>query len=101
MSNRNWFYELSKQSEKDLEEIFDYTVQEIDFDLAIEYLEEFEELFNYLIVNPELGKKRDEIVPGIRSFPKTKHIVFYRILKDRIRIVRVFHGSRDLPNFLR
>lgn len=28
------------------------------------------------------------------------HIIFYRICTDHIRIVRVLHGSRDLPQFL-
>ncbi len=101
MSNSIRFYELSKQADIDLEEIFDYTEKEFDFDQAVEYLIDFEELFNHLIINPELGKKRDEIVPGLRSFPIAKHVVFYRLLKDRIRIVRVLHGSRDIPNFLK
>jgi len=101
MPSTKRFYELSEQADNDLEEIFNYTENEFNFDRAGEYLMEFEELFNYLIITPELGKKRDEIVPGLRSFPKANHVVFYRILKDRTRIVRVLHGSRDLPNLLR
>jgi len=48
-----------------------------------------------------MGRTRNEIKKELRIFPKASHVVFYRILKDTIRIVRVLHGSKDLPSFLR
>ena len=60
----------------------------------------FEDAFEQLVRNPQMGHEREEIRQGLRSVMKDKHIVFYRILKDRIRIVRILHGSRDLPKFL-
>ena len=93
-------YELSQEADKDLDEIFDYTQKEFGFDQAVKYLTQFEDLFALMVDNPALGKKREEIRSGLRSFPMAEHVVFYRILKDRIRIVRVLHGSRDLPKFL-
>lgn len=99
MSSINRRYELSKEGDKDLEEIFDYTESQYDFDQAVEYLLEFEITFELLIENPEIGRMRDEIKQGLRSFPKLSHVVFYRILKGGIRIVRVLHESRDLPQF--
>jgi toxin ParE1/3/4 len=59
-------------------------------------LEDFEILFQRLVLNPELGKERKEIRAHLRSFPKGEHVVFYRIMENYIRIVRVLHGSRDL-----
>lgn len=100
MSGRITTYELSLEADRDLDEIFDYTEAEFGFDQAVAYITQFEVLFEKLLHNPELGKKREEIKPGLRSFPKAEHIVFYRILKNRLRIVRVLHGSRDLPRFL-
>ena len=92
-------YELSQEADKDLDEIFDYTEAEFGFDQAVAYINQFDVIFGKLLDNPEIGKKRDEIKPGLRSFPKAEHIVFYRILKDRLRIVRVLHVSRDLSRF--
>ncbi|MDN5215578.1 type II toxin-antitoxin system RelE/ParE family toxin [Fulvivirgaceae bacterium BMA12] len=94
------FYELSTEADQDIDKIFDYTKVEFGFDQAVKYVSEFEDFFERLLDNPELGKKRDEIKAGLRSFPKAAHVIFYRVLNDRIRIVRVLHGSRDLPKFL-
>lgn len=92
-------YILSEIADKDLEDIFDYTFDEFGFDQAEKYLLEIEEIFQNLIVNPQIGKNRDEIKQGLYSFPKDNHIIFYRILDNHIRIVRVLHGSRDIPKY--
>ncbi|WP_363315644.1 type II toxin-antitoxin system RelE/ParE family toxin [Chryseobacterium sp. sg2396] len=52
-----------------------------------------------MVMNPYSGKKRNEVKSGLYSFPKDHHVIFYRILDDHIRIVRVLHGSRDIPNY--
>ena len=92
-------YILSEIADKDLEDIFDYTFDEFGFDQAEKYLLEIEEIFQNLIINPQIGKKRDEIKQGLYSFPKDNHIIFYRILDNHIRIVRVLHGSRDISKY--
>lgn len=92
-------YVLSLQASHDLEDIFDYTRNKFGVDQAIQYVSEFEILFETLLANPDIGKNRDEIKPGLKSFPKTSHIVFYRVLPDHVRIVRVLHGSRDIIRF--
>ncbi|QQV03479.1 MULTISPECIES: type II toxin-antitoxin system RelE/ParE family toxin [Chryseobacterium] len=91
------FYILSETADKDLEDIFDYTFEDFGFNQAEKYLLEIEEIFQNLILNPQLGKKRSEIKQDLYSFPKDNHIIFYRILDNHIRIVRVLHGSRDVP----
>jgi toxin ParE1/3/4 len=46
--------------------------------------------------NPSMGRTRDELVPGLRSFPVGNYPVFYRAVPGRIELVRVLHGARDL-----
>jgi toxin ParE1/3/4 len=92
-------YRLSLAADKDLEDIFDYTSDEFSSNQAVKYLSELESLFQEFCRNPEIGKRRNEIKLDLRSFPYQSHIVFYRILPDFIRIVRVLHGSRDIPRF--
>ena len=94
--SRRW-YELSPEADQDISEIFDYTVDEFGIDQAVSYVSQFDVLFEQLVDNSELGRKRLEIRAELRSITQESHVVFYRILKDRIRIVRVLHGSRDLP----
>jgi len=92
-------YILSEIADKDLEDIFDYTLDEFGFNQAERYLLELEKCFQNLLLNPQSGKKRDEIKKGLYSFPNGNHIIFYRILDHQIKIVRVLHGSRDIPKY--
>lgn len=90
---------LSLEADQDLEDIFDYTFDEFGLDQAIKYVSEFEDFFNLLIHNPDIGKHRDEIKEGLRSFPKASHIIFYRVLIDHVRIVRILHARLDIPRY--
>ncbi len=92
-------YRLSQEADIDLEYIFDFTQAEFGFDQAVSYLRDLDEAFLLLSENPEIGRVRDEIKVGLRSLPKHSHVIFYRVLEDHIRIVRVLHGRRDLPEF--
>ena len=93
-------YKLSREADQDLEEIFDYGEWHFGLDKAVSYLEKFDVLFAELVNYSELGRKHDEIKSGLRGFPLESHIVFYRVLDDHVRILRVLHGSRYLTSFL-
>ena len=43
-----------------------------------------------------MGTARDRLAPGLRSFHVGNYLVFYRPVQDRIELVRVLHGARDL-----
>jgi toxin ParE1/3/4 len=43
-----------------------------------------------------IGRSRDELAPGMRSFPVGRYVVFYLPLDDGIDVVRVLHGARDI-----
>ena len=45
---------------------------------------------------PESGRLREEISPGLRSFPVRPYMVFFRPFDDAILILRILHGHRDL-----
>lgn len=46
--------------------------------------------------NPELGRQRNELSDGLRSFPVGRYVILYRIKSDELQIVRVLSGYRDL-----
>ncbi len=94
-------YILSQKSHEDIDDIYDFGVDKFGEDQALEYLMGLRTHFLFLLKNPQIGKKRDEIKEGLFSFPYVSHIVFYRVFDDYIRIVRVLHGSRDFKNFLK
>jgi len=43
-----------------------------------------------------MGRKRDELIPGIRSLPVKRYVVFYRVTNNTIEIARILSGYRDI-----
>lgn len=94
-------YKLSSKADSDLEEILLYSRKEFGEDKAVSYVSDMHSLFSKLTIYPEIGRKRDEIKRNLRSIPIGKHVAFYRIFKDKIRIVRVLHSKSDIPRFFK
>lgn len=60
------------------------------------YLEELEKLLESIGHNPAIGRKRDELRPGLMSLLFRAHTVYYRIKSlDLVLIVRILHSSRE------
>ena len=47
---------------------------------------------------PEYGKARDEVRKGLRSLPVSRYVVFYRVARKAIEIVRVLDERRDVDS---
>lgn len=94
-------YVLAEAAKNDLKEIYDFGIYKFGHSQATKYLEGLREYSEALTKKPDIGKQRDEIKDGLFSLPHVSHVIFYRILPDRIRIVRVLHGRSDIPNHLK
>jgi len=64
-------------------------------------VDRFIETFDSLADMPGMGRQREELAPGLRSFPVGNYLIFYQIEEDIIRIVRVVHGSRNIRKLFR
>ena len=60
----------------------------------------FEDTVAVLCDQPKMVRMREEILSGLRSISYVSHLIFYTVLHDRIRIVRVLHASRDIVRFI-
>jgi len=49
-----------------------------------------------LAEQPAMGRVREELLHGLRSFPVGRYVIFYLTVPNGIDIVRVLHGSRDV-----
>ncbi len=94
-------YQLRKEAQFDLEDIFDYSEDNFGLDIAIKYLNELENTFFNLYDHPHLGKDRSEIKFGVYSLVHKEHLILYKITETKIDILRVLHQSRDLPRFIK
>ena len=71
---------------------------------AERFLERVEFTFSMLLRNPGIGKvmtftpdRMGEVRQWrVKSF--TDHLVFYQVADDRVEVMRVMHGARDLEN---
>jgi toxin ParE1/3/4 len=44
-----------------------------------------------------MGRERDDLGPALRSVAHSSYVIIFRYLDDRIQVVRIVHGRRDLP----
>ena len=63
---------------------------------ADRFLALLDDKLNRLATQPLMGRSRDELMPGLRSFPFRRFIVFFLPLPDGIDIGRVIHSARDI-----
>jgi toxin ParE1/3/4 len=60
------------------------------------FIDTLDRKFHILAQRPRIGRARDELAEGLRSFPVGRYVIFYLPLPEGIEIVRVLHGARDL-----
>ena len=48
---------------------------------------------------PEVGTRRDELAPSLRSLPVGRYIIFYRVGDPGIEVARILSAYRDLGQF--
>lgn len=91
---------LSRRAASDLAEIADYTIAEFGIDQARRYRDQLQACFQSLLANPTLGRSAEEVAPGLRRIRQQAHVVFYRVERDGLLIVRVLHHSMDFERHL-
>lgn len=88
-------FKISRQAERELDAIFLYWARCASLEVADQLIERIEEQFARLAENPHIGRKCEEIEPGVRSFPAGRYLIYYRHAKGVTSILHVFHGARD------
>jgi toxin ParE1/3/4 len=81
-------------AEQDLLDIWEF-IAEDSLDRADEFLDRLEGKLQTLALNPGMGRRREELLTGLRSFPSDNYIIFYREIEGGIDVIRILHGSRD------
>jgi toxin ParE1/3/4 len=87
-------------AELDLLDIWEF-IAENSPDRADEFLDRLEGKLQTLALHPGMGKRREELLAGLRSFPMGNYVVFYREIDDGIDVIRILHGSRDIEEIFR
>lgn len=87
--------DLTPRANADLEEIWMFIAADNPAQ-ADDFIDLIDEKFQNLSRQPGLGRRREELVAGLRSFPVGRYVIFYLQVQDCLQIVRILHGARDL-----
>lgn len=91
------FY-LSQPAIQDIEEIADYIASQTRLEQAERFLSKLDAQFARITQFPNLGRPRDEILPGLRSLAMDSYLILYTVTESRVDILRVVSGYRDLTS---
>ena len=92
-------YHLTNKDIQDLEDIWNYTIDEWSENQADKYYFSLINSFNTIINNPKIGKNYNQIKSNLLGYLHNQHIIFYTILPNNdIEIIRILHGRMDLDS---
>lgn len=94
-------HRLAAKAKAELDEIWLYVARNSgSIEVADRLLESISDRFLLLARNPRIGRTRDDLRPGLRSFPAGEYIIIYSIDNDAVRVLHVARGSRNLEALL-
>jgi toxin ParE1/3/4 len=86
----------------DLTALYDYIANNNSPEIAIGYIRRIQEACMRLASFPERGRRRDDILPGLRTIGfERRATIAFRVLKTRVEIVSIAYGGRDFERDLR
>lgn len=86
----------SPEAEQDLLDIWNYWAREAALEVADNLLRAIDKACVTLQQWPNSGRKRDELLPDLRSVAVPPNVIFYRVGRDAVEILRVLDGRRDI-----
>jgi toxin ParE1/3/4 len=89
-------FRVTPRAFEDLKTIGRYTQRQWGRQQRDTYLRGLDARFVWLAKHSMLGRARDEIAPGYRSFRHEAHVIFYLIRADGIDIIGVPHQAMDI-----
>jgi toxin ParE1/3/4 len=89
---------LSRLAEQDLLDIWTYIAKD-NPDAADRFTDLLSQKCDNLCDFPEVGTRRDELAPSLRSFPVGRYVIFYRLGDPGIEVARILSAYRDLGQF--
>jgi toxin ParE1/3/4 len=86
---------LQPKAKADLSDIWQFMAEDSD-DQADAFIDLIDQKFQLLAQQSGLGRRREELAEGLRSFPVGRYVIFYLAIPGGVQIVRVLHGARDI-----
>lgn len=97
---------LLPRADRDIDDHLEYLALEAGVAAARRFLDAVRATLERLSERPEIGSARrfiDHRLEGVRLWPVRgfrRHLVFYRLRDERLEVLRVLHGARDVESSL-
>jgi len=95
MSSPKFRLIFTKRAQNDLRSIEIYTEMHWGTDKADEYEASINQTIEIIRENPGIGRRVFEDRLGLRYWPAGQYVVYYRIARESLTIVRILHGRAD------
>ena len=95
-------HRVSSAAEVSLDNIWCYVANESgSMEIADRLIDSLTTRFVLLARHPFVGRRREDIRPGMRSFPVGEYVIFYRIAAHKgVVILDVIRGTRNMAALL-
>lgn len=95
-------HRLASQVEFELDDIWYYVARESgSTEIADRLIDSITDRFFLLANHPYVGRLREDLRPGLRSFPVGQYVIIYRIEDTDVLILHVLHSHRDVQRMFR
>ncbi len=94
---KNLKVHFSPEARDDLDRIWDY-VSEFSVSSADKAINNLIHIISLIADYPFMGIHKDHKLPGLRSFPYRKYIIYYTVSEIHINILRIIHSALDPDN---
>lgn len=88
------FYRKSPEADDDLLRIWRY-IAEDNRATATQFIDRLHGTMGTLAEMPGMGRPRDDLAPGLRTFPLSAYLIIYREVTGGIEVARVLSARRD------
>ncbi|MBY5836884.1 type II toxin-antitoxin system RelE/ParE family toxin [Rhizobium leguminosarum] len=89
------------RAEKDLLDIYAFIAADNSI-AAMEFIRRLRQICHGLEDMPERGAPREDFAPGVRILVFERRVtIAYRVVKDRVQILRLFYAGRNTPSAFR
>ena len=85
----------SHAADEDLLAIADYGSGKWGIEAALTFIDAFKNAFALLGRYPDIGRPRDELGSGVRSWLHRGYVIYYLHIGDDVVIGRILHGAAD------
>ena len=95
-------FRLSRQAKTDLLHIWNYLAEQASFDVADKVIADLYAGMDKLAKTPGIGHSREDLTPlPVLFYRVHRYLIICAPAERLMGIVRVLHGSRDIPAVLR